>query len=66
MTDANSTNGIIAAIDDNACIDNMIKMLEEGVKSLPLGYIGVNILHLSKGLYFFLKYKSGASFKVII
>ena len=66
MTDANSTNGIIAAVDDNACIDNMIKMIEEGVKSLPLGYIGVNILHLSKGLYFFLKYELGTSLKMII
>ena len=59
-------NALVSAVDDNACIDNMIKMLEEGVKSLPPGYIGVNILHLSKGFYFFLKYKSGTSLKMII
>lgn len=47
MTDANSRNGNVAAVDDNACIDNMIKMLEEGVKSLPLGF-RMNPIHFEK------------------
>lgn len=46
-TDANSTNGIVSAVDDNACIDNMIKMLEEGVKSLPPGF-RMNPIHFEK------------------
>lgn len=47
MTDANSTSGNVAAVDDNACIDNMIKTLEERVKSLPPGF-RMNPIHFEK------------------
>jgi len=46
VTHANSTNGNVAAVDDKACIDNMIKMLE-GVKNLPLSF-RMNPIHFEK------------------